>query len=128
MARALASVGAAAAAAAGFGPPRLVVLGLVLATVWAISLTVFLCGHGHSSDKKIGVDPREEKKKNKSRSRRLRKLSRGRVQLRRHHPAAATMTMTMTVMSDDILHNSFSRQDAIWPFFFENLRELRYVI
>jgi len=32
------------------------------------------------------------------------------------------------VMSDDILHNSFSRQDAIWPFFFENLRELRYVI
>ena len=66
MARALASVGAAAAAAAGFGPPRLVVLGLVLATVWAISLTVFLCGHGHSSDKKIGVDPREKKnKKNK---------------------------------------------------------------
>lgn len=50
MARALAYGGAAAAAA--FGPPWLAVLGVAMVSVWAITLTVLLCGNSSNSPRR----------------------------------------------------------------------------
>ncbi|RLN32809.1 uncharacterized protein C2845_PM03G00900 [Panicum miliaceum] len=57
MARALASSGAAAAAA-GFVQPWLVVLGAALLSVWAVTLAVLLCGDGSKGRRRPSAQPR----------------------------------------------------------------------